>query len=138
MRLHFPLQIDTCVSILNLKYGVIRRPSVPLIDSWFPFTELIINNWATYMSLRTHILCIKFKITTILLTQLHVRVSIWLVYQNTYMIAHFIKVPLPSQQESNEQSRKSAVRPNVRDRIVSSAPQAVHALGQQASWRTLS
>ena len=32
---------------------------------------------ATYMSWRANILCIKFKITTILLTQLHVRISIW-------------------------------------------------------------
>ena len=32
---------------------------------------------ATYMSWRANILCIKFKITTILPTQLHVRISIW-------------------------------------------------------------
>ena len=53
------------------------------------------------MSRQKNILCIKFKITTVLLTQLHVRVRIWVVYQNTYMIAIFIKVPLPSQQGSD-------------------------------------
>ena len=50
---------------------------------------------ATYMSWGTNILCIKFKITTIPLTQLHVRVSIW-------RECAVIRIePLPSQQCSD-------------------------------------
>ena len=84
IRLCFPLQTTADMYLcFHIKSDIIRCVFLDYLTfNWWlkasgVFNRTSFKHVATYMSWRTNILCIKFKITTILITQLHLRVSTW-------------------------------------------------------------
>ena len=84
IRLYFPLQTTADRYLcFHIKSDIIRCLFLDYLTfNWWlrptgVFYRTSLKHVATYMPWRTNLLCITFKITTILLTQLHVRVSTW-------------------------------------------------------------